>query len=387
MPITAMKIGILTFHFSANYGALIQAYALRQFLRSEGHDAEFINYQPHHLESGIFRIGLSKSVLRANAKSAFLLGTQLRARTLHRVSLARLEDFKRQCLGVDSPPLRRPEDVSTTVAGCNLIVVGSDQIWRPSEQYGLDATYFADFPCGNTRRVSYAASWGAAQPPPQYHAKIASLTNNLDALSVREGSGAAFLAKLTGREVECVPDPTILLDSFAQVTESSAPPPAAGQIFSYVLRSNSGVSTICRTLAAQLGCNVFSGLNLLRRWNEPGAIVEGGPAEWLANIAASQLVLTNSFHATLLSVLFNRRFVALELPGSKAALSERLRGMLQQVGLQDRLIKPYDIDLARAFAGRPIDWQPVNARIVKWRNIGRAYLRHEIGNAVDAQRG
>lgn len=376
-----MKIGILTFHFSANYGALLQAYALRQFLRGEGHDAEFINYQPHHLESGAFRIGLSKAALRANAKSAFLLASQLRARMLHRVSIAGLEEFKRQSLGVNSPALRRPEEVATTVAGYRLIVVGSDQIWRPSEQYGLDATYFADFPRCDARRVSYAASFGTAQPPPHYHAQIASLASNLDALSAREESGAAFLAELTGREVACAPDPTILLDSYTQVTEPYIPPCAAGQVFSYILRDNTGVSAICRALAGQLGCNVYCGLNPLRRWREPGTIAEGGPAEWLANIAASRLVLTNSFHATMLSVLHNRPFVSLELPGSKAALSERLRGMLQQVGLQDRLIPPDDVDSALTLADRPIDWGPVNARLAQLRERGRSFLRDQLKQA------
>ncbi|MCS7465776.1 polysaccharide pyruvyl transferase family protein [Stieleria sp. ICT_E10.1] len=372
-----MKVGLLTFHFSNNYGALLQAYALRTWLSGEGVDAEFINYHPRYVEEGKFAIELSANGIRTNLKSLFLQYSKLRSHLFHRNALAALEEFRATQLGIGGPTWRSRAELESAELEYDLLVCGSDQIWNPSPQFGLDPVYFLDFVAKSKRRISYAASFGSNELSPAFHADLSGYLGRLDAISIRERGGAKFAESLIGSPVPCLPDPTFLISDYSALIDDNTIV-ASRAIFSYVLRSGAGFSRLADELKKTLNAKVISGYNPLRRWREIGIPVSGGPIAWLSNLYASKLVLTNSFHATVFSILFRRSFIAVKLPGARSKLSVRLENLLRSVGLEERLIDANDIESANRLAKESIDWSSANHAIARLRAEGRSFLLENI---------
>jgi hypothetical protein len=267
----------------------------------------------------------------------------------------------------------------------DLLLCGSDQIWNPSDQFGLDPTYFLDFEgASRARRASYGASFGKAELAEPFRAEAAELIRGLDAVSVRERSGAGIVRALTGGDPTCVPDPTILLGDFSELVRKN-PVPDSGHVFCYALRVGDGVRELATVAAKATGGEVLSPENPHRRWRPIGRTVYPSPGEWLSLIASSAVVVTNSFHGVALSLILQRPFVAVALPGGRAALTERVKNLLADVGLEERLVAPSDIESGRRILEQPIDWEGVGRALADLRHVGEAYALNQLRLAVASQ--
>jgi polysaccharide pyruvyl transferase WcaK-like protein len=242
----------------------------------------------------------------------------------------------------------------------------------------LDPVYFLDFKSQATRKLSYAASFGSTRLPNELHQSARSYLRSLNSVSVRERLGADFASALIDRKVDCVPDPTFLLEDYSDLVDTNSGA-TKDHIFFYILRSAEGSHRIADALTQELKLPVISGFNPLRRWTEIGQVVPGGPKEWLNALAGSKLVVSNSFHATAFSLLLNVPFIALRLPGKRSRLSARLQSVLTDVGLEDRIIEAGDRPAALRLAREEIDWTPVNERIDQMRVHGQSYLLENLG--------
>lgn len=366
-----MRVGILTYHFSDNFGALMQAYGLRQWLLQRGVDAEFINYHPRHVEEGGIQLNRGP---KAFAKSVFLTFSQAKRRLFGNKAQAHsFTTFQREVLGVKGARYETAQDL-VRLDHFDLIVCGSDQIWNPSEQHGLDPVYFADFPgADRARRISYAASFGKSSLAEPYHAEATKLIGQMDAVAVRESSGLDIVRSLTSHEPVLVPDPTILLGDFSTLIQGN-PSPSTGHVFCYALRTAQGVREAAHLAAQKTGGAILSPDNPHRRWPEVGTTVYPSPAEWVSMIDAASVVVTNSFHGVALSLLRKKPFVSIALPGARASLSERVRNLLRQVGLEDRLVAAGDEAGVLRAIDEPIDWDAVDVKLQAMSSAGRQYL-------------
>jgi hypothetical protein len=374
-----LKIGILTFHFSDNYGALLQAYALRSWLGTQGHQADFVNYCPSYVEGGgDFQQIWNPSRGRTNAKILYLKLSQLRVKILDPgVIRESLERFRREELGVRGAVYKTLEDVNAADLHYDLLICGSDQIWNPSEQFGVDPVYFLDFRTKTKRKISYAASFGSSELNPEYHNEVARLLRKLSGVSVREQGAVKLVEDLSGLIPVCVPDPTFLVSDYKILVDPSLRP-TRKTIFAYILRNGLGFNRVAQELSIKIGAEVISAYNPHRRWKDVGRKVHGGPIEWLSHLTLSEFVITNSFHATVFSILMNRPFLAVKLPGRRAKLSERLENLLGKLGLGDRLIEPGDSQAALELVDQTIDWTTINSGVEDLREVGRSYLRDQI---------
>ncbi|AXE65050.1 hypothetical protein BBF93_13095 [Hyphomonas sp. CACIAM 19H1] len=378
-----MKIGILTYHFADSYGALMQAYALRAWLRGQGHDAQFVNYHPAYVEGGgPFDAPWDLRKWKKNATILYMRLTALQRGLFgNRPYIESFEQFRKDHLGVSGPALETLEDV----AGGDLpdvLVCGSDQIWNPSAQRGLDPVYFLQIP-GAERcyRFSYAASFGRATLDPAFHAEAGELLSSLDGISVREQSGIDIVGSISGRIAVCVPDPTLLLGDFSGLLAHAAPGPS-GHIFSYALRAGEPVAAICRQAASRLEAEVVSPFNPARRWPKIGKTIYPSPIDWLAGIDRSALVVSNSFHGIALSIILQRPFIAASLPGAKQGLSERIRNLLILAGLEDRLVTEYDEHRIDELIQTPINWLQTDQRLRAQRKDGEQFLQLQLAAAL-----
>lgn len=381
------KVGILTYHFSENFGALMQAYALQTWLREQGCDAEFINYHPSHVEEGgSFWGNLARGKAKGAAKVVFLKLTALQRQLKGDKDHASVfTDFQRKVLGVSGT---RMPDAATVDAwlsspeGCfDMLVCGSDQIWAPSDQFGVDPIYYLRLPGGaqGARRVSYAPSFGRATLDPTYASGVASDLKALDGLSVREQSGLEIIRELTGREAACVPDPTIMLGDFSGLA-AMAPDVGEGHVFCYALRTGQNIREVAMMAGEKFDARVLSPYNMHRRWAEIGQTITPTPSEWVAYAQKASYIVTNSFHGTVFSVLFRKPFLTVGLPGKRAGLNERSKNLLETLGLLDRFISEDMDDTAiRARLMEPIDWEVAGTKLAALQEDGRSYLREQIG--------
>ncbi|WP_158693529.1 polysaccharide pyruvyl transferase family protein [Neorhizobium alkalisoli] len=381
---TSKRIGILTYHFSENFGALMQAYGLRQWLIEQGHQAEFVNYHPRYVEEGgDFERLLSPSAFRRNLKVAYLRLSTLQRRLFgSRLQAEQFENFRRDALGVAGPRLFTQADVeaffATQAGSFDMLVCGSDQIWNPSSQKGLDPVYFlAMRDAAKARHVSYAPSFGKGSLDPAFDNEVRRFVSGIDGLSVREESGVEIVERITARKAECVPDPAILLGDFSKLIQR-AEPVGQGHVFCYALRTGDGIRQVAEMISQEKAAPVVSPYNTHRRWREIGETVFPSPSGWVAMIDRSTFVVTNSFHGTVLAILQNKPFLTVGLPGAKSGLNERVRNLLRQLDLSDRFVEAGDLETARLRIREDIDWRKTSTRLAEMQQQGRSFLANQL---------
>jgi hypothetical protein len=386
-----LKIGLLTYHFSDNFGAGLQAYGLREWLRRQGAEANFINYHPSHVEAGgTFQSPFKAGGLKANLKIVYLWLSRVRHEMFGNAKQKDLfVRFQRDTLGVTGPRLPTAQAVDAFLTSpegrFDLLICGSDQIWAPSQQFGIDPVYYLDFPSGaqGARRASYAPSFGRASLDPAFEEAATGYLAVFEGLSAREKSGVETVKKLSGRDVAWVPDPTILLGDFTPFVDSHGDDIGEDHVFCYALRTGSGIRDVAEAASATSGVPVISPFNPHRRWREIGTTIYPSPEQWVAHLAKSKFVVTNSFHGTVFSILFRKPFLTVELPGARAGLNERSRSLLTALGLEDRMVDGSNAAQVQDMLSRPIDWNSVEPRLSALQNAGRAYLTDQLSLAED----
>lgn len=373
-----MKIGIITFHFVHNYGGVLQAYALQRYLQSLGHDVELINYHPDWVENGgRFKWPVSKRTIRADIVIAYQKFNNLKRQLTGNRELVRsYAEFQRNHLTLSPQRFRNLRQLRATPPRYDVYVCGSDQIWNPSVQYGVDPAYFLDF--GHAKRIAYAASFGRPEIESAHHAKIGALLAKFSAISVRESNGVDLIERLSGCVAACLPDPTLMWNDYDAVAE--APDRNREYLMSYVLRSGENVGEIQTVLASLLDLEIVVPYNHHRRWKGVSSEVVCSPGQWLGYIRHSRFVVTNSFHGTLFSVIFKKPFIFVGLGGKKSGLNERSISFLTRLGLTDRMMLDSNPGDARRIAEQEIDWRYVYGLLEEWRAEADSFVRNALAS-------
>lgn len=377
-----MNVGILTFHFSDNYGAALQAYALRRWLTEQGHRASFIDYRPAHIEhGGRLSLPTSPARLKANLKVAYLALSSFVHRHFgdpgQREKFVR---FRERFLDVRSGGAPGDNGASLAAAQAfDLIVAGSDQIWSPSQHFGFDPNYFLAFAEPfRARKIAYAASFGRDQVSSTEAAQLPDLLQHFDAISVREASGVALVAQATGRTPDNVPDPTLLHSGYAELTERAPGGHEGPYLFCYGLRSPDNIRQTAEQVARRLNCPILSPHNPHRRWAEIGRTVYPDPGEWVALLQRARFVVTNSFHGTVFALLSRQPFIVAGLTGDKAPANARALHLLRAVGLERRFAPSFSAQNVDALLAQEIDWAEVDRRLQALRQAGQRFLSTQL---------
>lgn len=377
-----MNVGILTFHFSDNYGAALQAYALRRWMTEQGHHASFIDYRPAHIEhGGRLSLPTSPARLKANLKVVYLaVSSFIHEHFGNRSQQEKFVRFREHFLGIQRDTTPADNGASLAAAQAyDLIVAGSDQIWSPSQHFGFDPNYFLAFAQPfRARKVSYAASFGRDRVTTSEAAQLPRLLHNFDAISVREASGVTLVERATGHRPANVPDPTLLHSNYSELTDGVPSEHHDPYIFCYGLRSPDNIRQTADLVSAQLGCPVLSPHNPHRRWVEIGNTVYPDPGEWVSLVKNARFVVTNSFHGTVFALLFRKPFIVAGLTGEKATANARAIHLLRAVGLDHRFAPSFSAQNVQALMASEIDWEAVDQRLADLRHAGSAFLNKQL---------
>lgn len=374
------RVGIITFHFAHNYGTVLQAYGLITCLRSLGVTAHIIDYHPSYVEDGgRFKFPLSKNDFRAN----LIIAYQKYAKAMKKFKTDyglnnKYKNFQKTHLFIDGITYQSIENLRENPPDFDIYISGSDQIWNPSEQFGVDPAYFLDFGDKSIKRFSYASSFGRDTIPEHSHQQIGQLLKNFSAISVREKSGVDIVRKISNLTASWMPDPTILQDNYEAITEK--PNESVPYMMSYVLRSGQGILDVQKHLAERLNLKIVVPYNPMKRWKGVGETIYPGPEEWLGYIKYSDFVVTNSFHGTVFSILFNKPFINIALSGNKSGLNERAKSLLSRVGLEHRLITDLSKSKIDKLIDENIDWLSVNEKLAALRESGISFIKSQLLN-------
>lgn len=356
-----MKIGIFTQALTTNYGGILQNYALQQVVKSMGHEVyTFDICKPSWKAWSISAIKCTiKKCLGKTAKFPTLPSTiKRRERPLRR--------FVKSHIHVTTPRVKLPTAEMVDRYSLDGIIVGSDQVWRPRYNHGyIDQLYLAFVQDRNIKRVAYAASFGTDEWEYTKEEEIAcaALAKKFNGISVRENSGVALCCDHLGVEAVHVLDPTLLLDSthYAGLCKHIAK--REPFVFAYILDQSEKKVAEIKQFAASKGLPYFimsAGPNV----SEDDSI-----EKWLSYFRDAQYIVTDSFHGTAFSIIFNKEFFVY---GNAERGNSRFESMLGEFGLTERIISS---DLTKL---SEIDWNGVNAKREAKRSLSLQWLKSKL---------
>lgn len=355
-----MNVGIITFHNHYNYGAVLQAFALNYVVRKLGHECRTINC---NIEPGVGRLKqkaknpgatITKAYNMLNWSANERFDKRFKEFIAHYIPISDIEYNKLDHLLEDPPRF-------------DAYITGSDQVWRPTfmEKDIGHAFHLCFAKPEKSRLISYAPSFGASEITDQYKPVIRDYLRRYHFLSIRENRGKEIIQELLGKEAVHVVDPTVLLSREEYQAIVNPPEIERDYILVYAMELGEGMAFL------NLVKKVKSILNLpvvcifpLRfdfRWLRVAnrIMLDTGPKEFLGLIQNAKMVCTNSFHGTVFSIKYQKRFI-----GTPHSISNsRIESLLGLAAIQDRqLYDPTDEEIEEVLEA-PIDYCSVDTKI------------------------
>jgi hypothetical protein len=361
-----MRIGILTFHCAHNYGAVLQAYALREELKLMGYDVEFVNYQPEYLLSP-YSIDIIKGYKNYKPSSFFstikYIGSEIILFRRRFIRYWKFNKFIKKKLSIRTKPIKNVVEIDKDY---DAYIFGSDQIWNLSITKGFDDIFWGNFIVKkNAKKISYAASMDTEKI--QEYALIKSRLSNFDYLSVRENQLKNLLQPLCYKEINTVLDPTLLVSPQTWNSFIKKPNIKKKYVLVYQVRETPQTLRIANEIASQIGGVVIRLVAFFNSWKYGKNLHQSeGPEEFVNWIKYAECVVTTSFHGTAFSIIFNKPFYTLKLSDGS---DSRAKNLLIKFNLSDRFISPEsNINLT------DIDYTNVNSKLNELRSLSKSFL-------------
>lgn len=345
-----MKIGIVTYHRSYNFGAVLQAYALKTYISSLGnYEVSFINYWPmYHREMyKLFNVSLFKK-LSIIGKLKYLISCILR--------YYRKKKKQNNFSNFISKYIYPLSDYKSEFY--DLVIYGSDQIWRfqdhPSYR-GYNLVYYGDETIKGKRKIAYSASMGVINDSVELRNILRKCVNNFNAISVRENDLYNYIRPYNV-DTRLTVDPVFLLNrSYWLDFVNSVPIRYTPYVLVYNLQRNDAVEAIASRISQKFNIPIIhvtgDVVDLFPVKNVEDTL---GPLEFVSLIRDASYVITSSFHGFAFSLLLNKEFYV-----SMNNNSERVYTMLSTLGLTDRMVDSY----ANFDIQDDINWEIVNVKL------------------------
>lgn len=349
-----MKVGIITIHNSPNYGACLQSFALYQYLKLQDYNVEMIDlHRPYHADykQSHKYVTYAESMLplaqRLKRKIKRLINKskqqQIPPQKVFNPAIKKIESFNSQIKL--SKPFYGVDELYSNPPQYDIYITGSDQVWNPSQKYCIEP-YFLTF-VKQGKRISYASSIGQEFLPNKVAKDYKRWLKYYDAISVREQKAQKLLCALTKRDIEKVSDPTFLLDvDFWQ--NLSIKPETDNYIMLFTLEKDNNQLSYAKKIAKESGKRLI----VISQWNNNQDtdsdciwINDAGPKEWLGYIAHANMVITDSFHCSVFSIILGaNNFYAYIAPWNNRG--NRIRELLNDFSLNQHLLKS---DLSQSY--------------------------------------
>lgn len=354
-----MKIGILTYHRTLNYGGCLQALAMRLLLEEMGHEAYYVDYWPRYHQASYDIFSFEKFLRQRGIKAKVKL--LLEAIKFGRKAIRRKKTF--ECfLHEQVYPFCKP--ITETF---DIIVYGSDQIWR--KQAALNSynpIYFGENEIKAKNHIAFSASMGIIPTDEKDKVFVANLLRKLDAISVREEQLCEFVINYCHLPATVTLDPTLVVDRSIWKNLVKRTSDYNAYILVYALHNDFDINSI-RQYAKSRGLMVKVLYGDAKKKETSTVINTAGPYEFLSLIYNANMVFTSSFHGLCFSLIYEK-----EVFVSFSTNSDRAKSLLQLAGIPERFLPPH-CDCPHSF--EPIDYDLVNNKIGLERQDSISYLK------------
>lgn len=339
-----MKLAILTLPLHANYGGIMQAYALQTALERLGHSVEVLQRRPGGYNFPLWQLPLFYGK-RAIRKYLLGKGGHIRVERYAQHDKEVIEQHTRRFFN-HYIHLREVSGLNEIKSGdYQGFIVGSDQIWRPKYIRYLWKSSVADAflrfaKSWDVRRVAYAPSFGVDEWEfnPNETKECRELIRLFDGVSTREVSGTKLCRLHLNCDADLMPDPTLLLsaDDYFKLIGSQTDTHSHPYLFTYILDTSDEIRDMIEQIAQSRNLEVIQGNADVHNPHLPLDQRIQPPLEnWLAGIAKADFVITDSFHACVFAIIFGKPFITL---GNYERGSARFESLLSQFGLEHHMI-------------------------------------------------
>ena len=370
-----------------NYGSLLQSCAFQHYLAMLGIDAEIIVYTGRPFLKQILRL-FNLPLLRMKTKSVYrevsckLFRPELQRRFQCRAR--QFERFRKDYLHIAAPIADRAQ-LLLCPDRYDVFIVGSDQLWNPVN-VGTDF-FTLNFVPDHRLKLSYATSFGVDRIPASLTATYRRYLQRFDEVSTREHSGQSLIPEIAGRDVPVVCDPTMLVDrTFWDGIKGEKPLIEGDYIFCYFIGPRPDIRAYAKEFGRKTGLRIAS-LPHIDEYVTADAdfgdvqLFDVGPAEFVNLIANATYVLTDSFHGTVFSVVYEKSFFTFNRfrQEGKGSMNSRISSLLQVLGIPERRID-VEVDM-KHLDELTIDYDSVNRNLSLFRSQSVDYL-HKLATLI-----
>ena len=359
------KIGIVTFSWAHNYGALLQTYALQEKIKTTN-KVEIINYVEKEEEEQYRPKILSKNI-KSTIKNIIFFPKRVKRYNKFNKFIKRYINLSKKYTSSNALKADAPN--------CDVYITGSDQVWNPEITRGLSDIYTLNFGKTDIRRISYAASVGDARQIEKNKDEFVKKLEIIDRISVREEDAKIKLENIMSKKIDVVLDPTLLLNKEQWDKKIGSPKKQKEKyILAYVVEEDIEYNKIVNYLSEKTGLKV---IHFERRKNKYNNVLKtaytNDPFEFVNLIKNAEYVVATSFHATVFSIIYNKKFFI--IPHKKTGA--RVINLLDKLDIKGRNFDNFD-EFKNVNYNSDINWEEVNKRLEEERKKSIDWLKNAI---------
>ncbi len=327
-----------------NYGSLFQAYALQYILKERGFEPIWVQYDITTQNGLLYKfLNMKKQLFRCLRWPERLIGRNTRKRRIAEFKKENSRDFSQfissKCV-VSDEIFSSEEALRDAYKDCYAAIVGSDQMWIHSE-----AHYFLSF-VPAYKRIAYAVSAPWGEKDRFWVQNLREKSQKIPALSVREQAGVQLLHKLGVAHVRQVLDPVLLVNKEIWeelIDESGIGDTAPPYVLGYFLNGFS-LADICWDEIQRYKQRYNLAFKAIPNQGTEAflpsdVMVAPSPVQFLSLFKNCQCVITNSFHAIVFAIIFEKPFVIIPQLRERIHQNARFESILRTLGIQDRMVR------------------------------------------------
>jgi hypothetical protein len=387
------NVGLAVVTYKDNFGSALQTYATQTVIRNMGFNTGIFDITGVHKEINKKKIKYYITRVFQSDEFKYLL-ENLKSRGRKkanvkndkyaenmRVRHAKYTEFNNKWLEF-KPHVKSWKELTEQSSKCDYVVVGSDQLWRPSNIAGEFFTL--EFVPENVKKVAFSTSFGVSELPKSLHKHARNYLNRIDDISVREDTGKNIVLNLTGREIPVVCDPTMMLDA-QQWMEIQDKEPIIKE--KYILCYFMGDNPVHREFAQKLKkatgykiVGLLHGATYIPSDEDfaDEAPYDIGPGEFINLIRNAEYMCTDSFHGTVFSILNSTEFFTFRRYSdtSEFSTNDRIHTLLKWTGLSERLL--YGTEDVKEYYNRRINFTEALSKVQQKREDSFDYLKNAL---------